>query len=267
MLFAHFLLGSNLKLLTPYYSYWYIISLICWRFMIGGMENIRFLVPLSFITTLLLGYWSEFSNALSVRRTIAFFIFFAAGYLLDREKAEAFILKRTWRTYALGIILSCILIPLTFIMINKLDITSGMTMMETYKSSSDVVLRMLLLAIAFLAIIVLLMIMPNCNLPLFSKIGKNSLPIYLGHRFITIIFYKYMFPSDTYSNLYVVYALVATLLTCVVLGNDKVALYFNNAIGSLSAALVDPNSTFERKLKTILFIGFILCLLLRPILN
>ena len=102
MLFAHFYLGRGFKFLTPYYSYWYIISLICWRVMIGSVEKIKSIIPISIVITLLMGYCGEFSNVLSVRRTVAFFPFFAMGFFWSKEKAEAFIVGRTVKTYIAG---------------------------------------------------------------------------------------------------------------------------------------------------------------------
>lgn len=264
MIFVYCYLGTGLKLLTPYYSFWYIISLVCWRAIIGYVEKIKILIPLTFVITLLIGYWSEFTNVFSIRRTIAFFIFFAIGYLLDKEKVENFIAKRSAKIYVLGILLTAVFMICVPYMICEFDITSNATLMAAYDSSKDVYVRILLLVIAVAAIFILMLIVPNRKIPLISQWGKNSLLIYLGHRFLTIVFYKGLFTAGTYTETYLLYAAAATFITCLVLGNDKLSAGFNKTIGDMSEKIVDPDSADGNKLKAGIIIVFIICLLLRP---
>ena len=39
--FAYFYLGTGIKLLTAYYSYWYLLSMITWRAVIGELDKIK----------------------------------------------------------------------------------------------------------------------------------------------------------------------------------------------------------------------------------
>ena len=48
---------------------------------------------------------------------------------------------------------------------------------------------------------------PNKNIWLLTKIGKNSLYIYLFHRIITIIIDKELFTQSKYSNNIILYSL------------------------------------------------------------
>lgn len=265
MLFSYVYMGGKLKLLTPYYSYWYILSLICWRLIISSLEKIKYLIPLSIVVTLLIGYWSEFSNSLSIRRTIAFFCFFAAGYLIDKEKLDFFISHRTWKTYITGIISIIAFIPITLYLIKKFDITSKTTLMSTYTDSFDIISRLVLLIIAYFAIVILLMVIPNRDIPFLSQFGKNSLLIYLVHRFITIIFYKELFTWKTYSNIYILYAFIASVITCILLSNASLTKHYNKVIDTAANALLDAENKKGIYLKTFLLICFILFLCLHPI--
>ena len=47
LLFALIYLKSSVKILTPYYSFWYILSMISWRFLIGKLGNVKGLLILS----------------------------------------------------------------------------------------------------------------------------------------------------------------------------------------------------------------------------
>lgn len=264
MLFSYLYLGSNLKIITPYYSYWYILSLVCWRLMITSLEKIKFLIPFAFSISLLLGYWNEFSNTFSIRRTIVFFFFFILGYALDKEKIEHFITQRTWKTNIAGFFVILIFIPGTLYIIQKCNITSEMTLMASYKNPTDIFIRMILLIIACVAIVALILTIPNRQIPLLSQFGKNSLLIYLAHRFVTIIFYKDLFSVDTYSRIYILYALIATFVTCIFFGNDFFSKKFNIAITSATMAIMDSDNRTGRIFKTLIIIIFIFCLLLRP---
>ena len=69
-------INAKIEFLYPKYSYWYLLSLFCWRISIKYIYNLYLIFTLSIIISLLIGYWSCFSNVLSVVRTIGFFPYF-----------------------------------------------------------------------------------------------------------------------------------------------------------------------------------------------
>ena len=71
---------------------------------------------------------------------------------------------------------------------------------------------------------------PNKNIWLLTKIGKNSLYIYLFHRIITIIIDKELFTQSKYSNNIILYSLLFSLLIIIIFGSDFFAKIINNFI-------------------------------------
>lgn len=261
LFFAHFYNGSSIKILTPYFSYWYILSLISWRALIGKISHIKGLLLLSLAISLALGYSKEFTNLLSLRRTVAFFPFFIAGYLLDVQKVDQFLAKRKpWHIILSGF---CVLIVAVacFWAVKYFNLTSSATLMNAYSKKSTITHRILLFLISAFAISGMFLTVPNCHIPLLSKIGKNSLLIYLIHRFITIIFYREIFPSKTYSSVYLIYAMVGTILVCVIFSSDRMNQWFSRIINHAVVCLNDKSSKIGNGLIICVFLLFLSVLL------
>lgn len=263
LMFAYFYMGNGLKLVTPYYSYWYILSLVAWRLLIGEVSSAKWIIPILVAITLLMGFWSEFDNTFSLRRTIGFFVFFAAGYKFDRNRIENIIKKRNFIHRIIGFALLFLFVLGVIYIIKKDFINASMTMMAPYKNMDDMLLRILLLIIASVAIVLLILIVPNSRIPLVSTWGRNSLLIYLSHRFITIIFYKELFTADAYENVFIVYALVCSVITCCIFGGEKISKEFNNFIDKTSSLII--NDEKNSIIKSIFLIVLILCLSIKPI--
>ena len=258
--FAAGYLGRSIKLLTPYYSYWYILSVVMWRALIGKVDNIRGLVVLSAVLTLALGFSSEFSNLLALRRTVGFFVFFAAGYRMDRQKVDAFLARRKPLGMVLCVIPTIAAAAAAWWAVQKFGITDSMAMMSSYRGADDLLLRVLLLAIAAAAIICMMLVIPDRKIPLLSQIGKNSLLIYLAHRFVTIVYYTDLFPAKTYTGKYLLYAFGAAALTCAVLGNEHLNVGVAKIFDKAAAAIADRSSKYGAALKTVILLGFIVLL-------
>jgi len=82
MLFSYFLEGTSFLLVTPYYSSWFLLSLVIWRITIKYLNKIPHLLLLSVFVSIIIGFWHDISNILAISRTVAFFPFFVSGYQL-----------------------------------------------------------------------------------------------------------------------------------------------------------------------------------------
>lgn len=255
MVFSKFDHGTNISLLTPYNSYWYLLSLIVWRFVIDDLSKVKGIVPISFIVTLLLGYNSEFSNLLSIRRTFAFFIFFLLGYLLNREKFEKFIDNRNYKTIFIGVLLSIISMFSIFVILDKIDINLSMVLMGAYKQPLDVFIRLFILVVSFIIIALMILVLPNVKIPFLTSFGKNSLLIYLIHRFLIYPFND-LFPYTGYPRMYIVYAFVASIAVCIVFSNEKL----NNFVAKKVALFAKSITNEKNKLGDLLKTGLLLLL-------
>lgn len=216
MLYYAIFQGQSPSLLTPYSSYWYLLSLICWRLCADRLSKVKGILPLSIAAALLVGFWSEFSNFLSLARTVAFFPFFLLGYRFEPEK-----LRRPKGN--VGKILCAVLaagfMVLLLLFAGKIDLSVDLLCAQPYTAATQMVWRAVIMVSAVLAIAALLFLVPDKRIPLLTAFGKNSLLIYLGHRFFVLIF-DALVPVNTNPRLLLLIALPATLVTTLVLGND-----------------------------------------------
>lgn len=261
LFFTRFYMGTSVKILTPYYSYWYLLSLIAWRFLAGKLGNIRGILALSVMISLMMGCSKEFTNLLSIRRTVAFFPFFVAGYRMDREKVDRFLERRKpWQMILSGIgVLAVALIAAR--VVNIFDPTESMLVMGTYSQSVHLYFRIAVFAVSAVAIAGMFLTVPNCEIPLISKSGRNSLLIYLVHRFITIVYYRELFPYGTYGWRYLLYAFAAAIVCCWLLGGDGLNRKFTAAVDSAAASIIRGDSRGQ-KLLALIILGFLGILLL-----
>ena len=260
LVFAYLYRGIEFKFLTPYYSYWYILALIAWRAAIGPLGKVKGLLPMTLLITLLMGFSKDFILELSIRRIIGFFPFFVAGYLVNKEKLEQFLAKRKpWHMVLCAVPVAAAAI-VGFFVVNRFGITENITTLASYNDSNTIFHRILLLGASAVAIVGMLLVVPNRKIPLLSQIGKNSLLIYLAHRFVTMLYYFELFPADSYNRWYVVYAAIATIITCAIFGIEKLNIAVSGLCKKAAAAISDRDSKAGNRLKAVMIIGFLVLL-------
>ncbi len=221
MLVSHFLYGTAFQLITPYYSYWYLLSLIVWRLTIGFLHNAKGIGAISIVAAIAVGFWSDVTNVLAISRTIAFFPFFLLGYRLAGRDAN--LADRKPRDHLTGVLVLLFTISLSVMVIHKFPfIDQSDVLMYGYTSPLGPLVRVLVFCIAALMIMGIAVLVPRRPLPLFCDWGRNSLAIYVLHRFVTLAFERW-FPTQRYREVYVLYAVLATVCTVFALGQDSVS--------------------------------------------
>ncbi len=257
MLFFRVTDGTSMQLLTPYTSYWYLLSLITWRIVIKYTAHIKGIVPISLAAALLVGFWGEFTNTLSIVRTVAFFFFFLLGYRFTEEHLARLMRVRDRIHPIFRLLFGTIAAAALFVIMAEYKFSVFTLTMMPYSSSREFVLRMFLYAAAALAILVMLMTVPKANVPWLTEIGRNSLFIYLAHRFITLIFSD-LLPVSSYSRLYVIYAAAATIITVVVLGSDRLNAWVGKLFDRMTDAVLLPKARLAKAGVSLVLIGAIL---------
>lgn len=258
MVFKYFINGSSINLLVPYNSYWYLLSLICWRILIKYFDGTKYLLPISIIIALLLGFYPEFTNVLSVKRTIAFFPFFIMGYKYTPKMLNDAIKNKTTLKTILSILVAIIFGIILLIIVGKFNFTN-ILLMSKYTNKLDIFKRLFMFGVSATAIVLLLLVLPNKKLPLITKLGRNSLTIYVIHRFITILFVE-LLPTKGYSKIYIIYGLIASIITVLILSSDKLNKLINKIVDSITNLILN-----NKKMKTIILIFFTLLLLINPL--
>lgn len=269
MVFSYFILDTPLNLITPYYSFWFLISVIIWRSTIKYIENINRIVLISIIVAVIIGLWSDITNVLAISRTIVFFPFFIMGYKLSADKINNFINNRKPIDYLKGIVLFMYIISLSSLLIYKYPelLSASNLLMNSYSSPVDPFVRIIIFCTAGLMILSIASLTPKKPMPFLSKWGRNSLVIFVLHRFFTLVF-SLVFAIENYNESYVIYAFIASILTLFVLGSNFVASVFNSIINKIFDMFTSPDSIKDEHKKNAFrryLVAFLIIFLLLPV--
>lgn len=214
--------GGPLLLVKPYNSYWYLLALIVWRLTIKHLSKIRGLLAISVIVALLIGFWGDVTNEFALSRIICFFPFFLAGYKISGETASAFIEHRSLSDYLKGILLLIVSLGLTFNFILYFRPAIDVFVMSAYDTPDLLLSRLIVLGLALMIMTGLAFVIPSKPVLLLSAWGRNSLAIYVLHRPFSLLFVTF-FPEEGFSNLYLLWAMIASAVTLAVFGLTPVS--------------------------------------------
>ncbi len=266
MILLYFLNKTKISFLSPYNSYWYILSLLFWRLIIDKINNIKYIIPITIIISLLIGFWPEFSNLLSIRRTICFLPFFLLGYKFSLEKFKEFLKKISADNIVKKILFTSIFIlycGFIFMIVKNKNFTMSHLLMGKYNSFSDLYIRIFIFINAVAMIYGLILLIPNKKVKILSHFGKYSLLIYLGHRLIVcVINSKFKFTS--YNKLIVVAELLIAIILCLILSSKKLNNFVTSGVEKITDSIINKDK-LGKKLIYVAFIIFIGLLMLRPI--
>ncbi|WP_019152566.1 acyltransferase family protein [Robertmurraya massiliosenegalensis] len=195
-LYYYFLMDQSvtaLNPLNPQWSLWFLMSLFCWNVMLFVFAKWKPAVSLVMAVSLgiLVGYFNEISNFLSLSRTFVFFPFFLLGYYLKKEHFEK-VKHIKFRYLSLGVLLAIFLIVYVsptfeyrwlfgskpYDIVNEYEINGGLIRLGVY-------------AVALLATLSFLALVPRRHY-FFTKWGTGSIYVYLLHGF----FVKYFRTSE-----------------------------------------------------------------------
>lgn len=138
--------------------------------------------------------------------------------------------------------------------------------MIAYSNPVLVIARLCIFAIAILMIISLGSIIPEMEIPLLTKWGRNSLVIFLLHRYFTLIFVKIL-PIEQFNQVNIIYAVIASFFTLLLLGQDFISLKLSSFFDNITNTIFNDgiyNTNHHYFKETITIIGIII-LLIQPI--
>ncbi|WP_458354503.1 acyltransferase family protein [Peribacillus frigoritolerans] len=78
----------DFTILTPRWALWFLISLFCWNILLFIFSSRKYGIVLSIIVSLMIGYFGEVNEWLSLSRTFFFFPFFLVGHFLEKHHFE-----------------------------------------------------------------------------------------------------------------------------------------------------------------------------------
>jgi fucose 4-O-acetylase-like acetyltransferase/poly-gamma-glutamate capsule biosynthesis protein CapA/YwtB (metallophosphatase superfamily)/lysophospholipase L1-like esterase len=233
------------------HSYWYLLCLIYWRFSVNYFSNQFFSIFISLIVSILVGFNDRISNVFSLKRTFSFFPYFIIGYKLSKEHLEKMIsLSKRFYLFYSTILLFLLYIYESLKILPFIKVKHSMMCNNYENYKEDIKIRIILFINSFLIIIFSIIIFPNKKIFLLSKFGKNSLYIYLFHRFITIVISNEFFNKTKYTNYIVEYSLIFSIIILLTFGSD----FFGKVISESINFIYDNLSKFNLKGKIIHFI-------------
>ena len=217
---------------TPYYSTWYILALIVWRTLAERLSKIRNILIWLTVISIISGLWQDIDNTLAISRIISFSPFFMAGYLFDEKKLEMRISHKTLRTVSVGAAMTLFAAIIALSGLKLFRFAASDLTITGYADLSDLIKRVIMLAVSLLMIAAMTRLSPDRNIPFFSQLGRNSLGIYLCHRPITLWVSRFFGGSDAYVIIGLSFA--CTLFVCVVFGSDITAKIISKAIDGVT---------------------------------
>ena len=201
----YWLIGINdtmsFNLIVPNWSLWFLISSFFWRVLLLFFSKIQAIlaISISIVGSLLAGYLPFIGKELTLQRTFVFFPFFLMGYYFKKDHMEKF-KKSKWKKWF------SIILPLIFIIIY---FTSNINRYyffgsKPYEDFLNIVelgalVRLFSLLLGIAGIIGFLGLVPTKE-KFYTKLGKNTLTIYLFHGFIVRLLRHMDFPYSYLDN-------------------------------------------------------------------
>lgn len=233
---------DKFSFITPGWALWYLMSMFLWKISLKDLVRIKYIVPISFIVGLGAGIFGEFNGILSLSRTLVFFPFFLIGYFTSEDRF--FKLKKPSRFFSCGIILLALsfAIFICYFKVFPVEFLYGSDSFQTYTVPIwlGLISRALLYIIGFSFVFVLANTMTAQN-TFFSKIGRNTLPIYILHTYLLCIpiAINYFIPS-MWIRLFI--CLVSAMGITYVLSRNTTERYFRKFLASALALFLKNES-------------------------
>lgn len=222
---------SALQFVKPYWLLWYLMALIIWNILLPFAETDSPKKKAGILTgavllALLAGYDKNIGYEMSLSRVIVFFPFFLAGFYSQSHRSMIFPQcdprsarhKRIFQFTSAAMVLGLILLLFEY--------RHGIKVTWLYESTSyekwhyNAWIRLLAFCCAAVMIRFLCVCMPNRRLAFITKLGQNTMPVFLLHGFV-IRLIKY-YPLPVQEEYPVMTCLVLELLLLIVLSSEAV---------------------------------------------
>ncbi|MCR6515116.1 acyltransferase family protein [Clostridium sp. LY3-2] len=189
-MFYKFIMGETeyrLKFMEPYWTLWYLVSLIFWYIIYDYIKDYKKWLIGSLLVAILIGYDPSVFNYLSISRTIFFLPFFILGVIFKKE----YIKKIKEKKKLLGILSLIVLIILFFLSFGLIiDLLFEFVGYESYYPNATwypLLIRIFHYIGAVILGAFIMSLIPK-NKTMFSSIGKYSLYIYIVHSGVSEFF-------------------------------------------------------------------------------
>lgn len=260
MLYLFIFENGNVNFVNSYNSYWYLIAIVLMRITVEKIKNIKYILPISIIISLLAGYYSW--GITGIQKTLALYPMFLLGYNFDAKKLKKIVSNVSLKKIIIGIISLVIFLLMLFWLVKYGNYSTNMLVFGKYQNSFDFIQRIGILLISVVGIISAMHLIPNKKLPLITKWGQNSLYVYVTHRVITLIVEDILLKNN-YTRIYFIYFFIITIVILIIFSSNIIKNIIDNFINRIDF-IYNKNPKFL--IKNVLVV-FMMLLLLVPVKN
>lgn len=247
MIYTVSLLDFRSTVLIPYYTYWFLLAIWVWRILTPLISKLPESLLLAFVVSIVVGFFTEIGNQLALSRIIGFFPYFLAGYLLHDLKVDfkAIDSKRHLFHYVAGSIIFLAALFLGVVLSVESDFSSRDLLFMPYSSPGRIRERILLIISCISIVMPLAVIIPSRVLPMLTKWGRNSLSIYVLHRYLPLLFMSY-YPYSQQGSSVLLGSIAGTFVSLFVFGSDKLASLIDKFLKVISVAFLQYDQREHR---------------------
>ena len=221
---------SLFSFLNPGWALWFILALFIWRLLLPYLLKIKKVFIVSLIVGLLSRLFSEFNIFLSLSRILVFSPYFIGGFLVSKKSLDKMRKAKMWfvlTTFFATFIFTYVYIfhtsiPTEFLWGDRSYFHFPIKVIPSLFTGS------LLYLIGFSFNLIFLKIAPYTENRL-TKIGKNSLPVYILHTYIIGGVSYLLFPIQNQYLSILILALTSVAIA-IVLSSDFIYKAFSSVL-------------------------------------
>jgi len=254
MLFNYFVLNfssDRIPFFNPEYGLWFLLSLFIMRFMLPILSKIRYIFWIALLIALFVGVYDFPKNFLGLTRTFCFLPIFLFGYNFENYKKifqDKIIPKFKFIRFFNGkkIVFTILILFLIIVGVNVYGIPSDASQFVlSYHSMHmgnkiGIIQRTFIILSGIIISLLLCFVMTNRKMFL-TKIGINSLAVYILHfyftRFINVKIIPQL-PGDFNDLIFWAYAIITTSVIVFILSRDTLTKLINKTMETISNKLL-----------------------------
>lgn len=218
------------RLFTPLFGCWFLLALFVLKLLLKDIVRIRFILVLLTAFGIFSGFSHEFTTKFTLGRLAGFAIFFVAGYFVKKEHIEKIRQMPKWISFLFILLAAAV----SYVVVLRNFVPLNQTHMKSYYregfETDDMLFRILLYAVAFLMIFVLIHLTGKKK-NYFTKIGTNSITIYILHlfviRYINLFYEEYNIFAQSSEFVYLAAVLLASVVITFLFSRDWVLNAYN----------------------------------------
>lgn len=213
---------TSFRLFSPVWGMWFLLAVFIWRILLKDLIKIRFILPLSFVIGILSGFSEEFASYLTLSRALTYLPFFLLGFYAKKEHIQKMKDFPKWMAYMMLFLFGVIAYLISeFKLFNAETLYFRKAYSFAKQEVSVSVMGRIFIYFASIIILICLFNIFENRYTWYTKIGKNSLTVYIIHLFV-VNNLKRIDISFAKSNWYALYAIVISFIIAFILSRDVI---------------------------------------------